>query len=225
MKLSKLLLIPLLGMLIFVGTASALTLYWNNPNNGYSSLSQQLTVEKKTNDTFWAVQWNWNESDYGGYIGLQGVPNKERVLFSLWNANAAKGKNCGQFGGEGIGYHCWVSIPIIQNHIYKLQVKRLNKDDSTGVWWGGYLDRTFVGAIRVPANNTLINMATIDFTEYYGGQPCNDRNSVAIWSRPIFNNKYIGSFGSYSAAAACNGTGTVNPIIGRHQTLYRAVGD
>ena len=98
--------------------------------SGYWNVDQQMKVEQRAPATYWAMLWNWQGASHGGYLGLQTNGNRldgttgDTAIFSLWDANAASGPNCGTFGGEGSGYSCRLAYPIAANRYYRYRVWR-----------------------------------------------------------------------------------------------------
>jgi hypothetical protein len=224
-KLEKILIPIILGLLlvfigmvnIVAGDGNSMHTYWNDNNGGHWNIDQYMWVEQKTPNTFWAAYWLWEGNNYGGYIGLMTPTTAgDTALFSLWNANGASGANCGIFGGEGVGYHCSIEIPINTYTIYKFRIWRLDSD-ANGQWWGAWVNDKFIGSIRVNSSNTLISGNIIDFTEYPDSNQCKlIPSSTVVWSQPVFDNgANRASYGYFDSA--CNGT--VEPA-----TYYRSVG-
>ena len=99
-----------------------------------ANVDQQMMVEQQAPATYWAMLWNWQGASYGRYLGLQTNGNRldgttgDTALFSLWDANAASGPNCGNFGGEGSGYSCRLAYPIATNRYYRYRIWRGSAD-------------------------------------------------------------------------------------------------
>jgi hypothetical protein len=195
--------------------------------SGFWNINQTMRISKKASSTYWAQFWSWTDADYGGYIGLQtnGVrfdgSTGETAIFSLWNANAARGDGCGQFEGEGIGYSCRLPFRIRTNATYRLRVLRLHAD-AEGQWWGGWV-RSFrtgtnyhIGDIRVPASHQSMGVPS-NFSEYFGDAVACTKVPVSKvhWSQPAANRTGNGPYqysSSYAGFAGGNCTsGSVTP--------------
>jgi hypothetical protein len=174
----------------------------------------------KAPHTFWAQYWTWKGYDVGGYIGLQTDGNRfdgttgDTAIFSLWDADAARGSGCGTFGGEGEGHSCRLAIRIRTKHVYELRVERGNKSDA-GQWWKASLrdltanENRPIGSIRVASSFTLMNLP-MNFSEYFGpAVPCDQVPlSVALWSSPRANLRADGS--GYRFSSTRNGSSRGN---------------
>ena len=137
-----------------------------------------MRVEQKAAATYWAQMWNWVGSSDGGYLGLQTSGSRfngtsgDTAIFSLWNANAARGPSCGQFGGEGNGYSCRLAYSISTSPFYRYRVWRQNAD-AGGQWWGAWIQNlstgtdTYIGSIRVAAGRSAMTNVQ-NFVEYFG---------------------------------------------------------
>ena len=210
----KISVISLMIMILLTGIVNATVIYYNQPNNGYWNIDQNLWIEQKAPTTFWAIYFDFAGKTYGGYHGLQTTVTGDKALFSIWNATAAspftgiEGTGCNTFSGEGVGYHCYLPINITPHTVYKLRVWILNSDQY-GQWWGAWVingtTENFVGQIRTNISNTRLKDSR-DFTEYYGSYSyCNQiPRSIVDWQVPSFNNKE--STGAYSSnyTQACN---------------------
>ena len=199
--------------------------YWNyDSNEGFRDVQQKVRIKQKAPYSFWAHYWTWMGSDQGGYLGLQTDGNRfdgttgETAIFSLWNADSARGPGCGTFGGEGEGYSCRIPFRIRTDKTYRLSVRRVAPDE-TGQWWAASVrDLTAgkthaIGRIRVALTARLI-AAPMNFSEYFGpAVDCNEVPvSVALWSSPEANRLAKGGFRydstrGTSARGACTGGG------------------
>ncbi|MGA9522581.1 MAG: hypothetical protein WBV82_14030 [Myxococcaceae bacterium] len=164
----------------------------------YTRFEQRLQVTQKAPASFWATMWTWKNSSTGGYIGLQTDGNRvdgsvgDTVIFSIWNATAAKG-DCQPFAGEGVGYSCRLAWTINPAHKYRLRIQpAVNAADPAGQWWDAYIrnESTFVetriGSLRAGPSDTSFLMPS-NFSEYFGSQmPTCDGVPVSIaqWSKP-----------------------------------------
>jgi len=107
------------------------------------------------------------------YLGLQTHSDSSKTaLFSIWNAIAASGSNCSQFGGEGVGYNCSINYNFQNGGLYRMRVAQVSSD-STGDWWGAWVQdafaqvETFIGYIKSPPQSGLITSSFL-FDEYFG---------------------------------------------------------
>jgi uncharacterized protein DUF3472 len=194
--------------------------------SGFWNVDQALSVSKKASSTYWAQLWSWTDADYGGYIGLQTDGDRfdgstgDTAIFSLWNANAASGKACGQFEGEGNGYSCRLPFRIRTKAHYGLRVLRLHAD-ADGQWWGGWV-RSFrtgtayhIGDIRVPASHTAMGVPS-NFSEYFGPAVGCTRVPVSKvhWTKPSANRaddgfyQYGSSYAGFSGGRCTSGSVT-----------------
>lgn len=178
------------------------------------NIDQQIWIAQKAPGTQWALVWKWlKDPAHGGYLVLQtDDKGQSKALFSLWNADAACGGQCGEFGGEGTGYSCRLPFAIQTDRFYRLRVWRTNAD-SEGQWWGawiieeapaGTLKEHFLGQIRVASTFNLIRGNSIEnFSEYYGSAllKCSDvPMSVVGFTPPAANYQGTGTgiYGHYS---------------------------
>jgi len=186
---------------------------------GYSTddvwnIDQQIWIAKKASGTQWALVWKWlKDPSHGGYLALQTDDTGQgKVLFSLWNADAAIGDQCVKFSGEGAGYSCRLPFTIQTDRFYRLRINRANTD-SEGQWWGawiieetpsGTLKEHFLGQIRVAKSFNLIRGNSIEnFSEYYGRalpKCCDVPMSVVGFISPAANyyESGTGIYGYYS---------------------------
>jgi len=207
--------------------------YWafQGSGTGYWNVDQQMTVEQRAPSTYWAMQWNWLGASYGGYLGLQTNGSRldgttgDTAIFSLWNANAVSGANCGVFGGEGSGYSCRLAYPITVNTYYRYRLWR-GASDAGGQWWGAWIQNTstgadtYLGSIRVSGGNTLAT-GVLNFVEYFGtAVTCSTvPRSQAVWTQPAANSQGGGRY-QYSsqyaemAKGSCTGGNAISVSLG-----------
>jgi len=160
-------------------------LLYDLPSNKNYNIDQEIIPKTIAPGTFWALTFGFNEIIEGGYIGIQtdySSANKGFFIFSIWNAvsaeKGAKESFIVDFGGEGVGKSCRISIPLIESHIYRLRVWQLDSD-ITGTYYGAWiLDKSinkeyYLGKIKTNKQSTLSNRVS-NFVEYYGEKkPCN----------------------------------------------------
>ena len=195
---------------------------------GFWNVDQQMKVEQRAPSTYWAMQWDWAGLNYGGYLGLQTNGNRmdgstgDTALFSLWNATAASGPNCGVFGGEGNGYSCRLAYPITTGTYYRYRIWR-GASDAGGQWWGAWIENastgaeTYLGSMRVAGGDTLAT-GVLNFVEYFGtAVTCGTvPRSQAVWTQPAANSEGNGNY-QYGASYAgmtkgsCTG-GSASPV-------------
>lgn len=225
--------------MLLVGPASAAQqqdahayAYWNlSAGGGIWNVDQNIEIRETAASTYWAGNWQWNNSNpsSGGYFGLQenGVrfdgTSGSTAIFSVWNANGARGPSCGTFTGEGTGYSCRIAYPIRTDRMYRLRLWR-QEADSSGQWWGAWIKdqatgvEQSIGGLRAPLNATAVS-GYMNFTEYFGeAVPAKDRvpRSIADYTQPAANHQGEGRYetvGSFTGSAVGSGTtGTVEPI-------------
>lgn len=199
-----------------------LYVYWDWSGSGYWNVDQYVIVRQKAASTYWAQYWTWTDATYGGYVGLQTDGYRgdgtigEMAIFSLWNANAASGPLCVEFGGEGVGYSCRLAYPVSTGVTYRYRIWRLDAD-SGGQWWGAWIlnyatgVESYLGKIRVASSHRLMT-SVMNFTEYFGpAVPCNQvPKSIADFTQPAANSQgggryQYGSRFSSSYRGSCTG--------------------
>ncbi|WP_229070988.1 DUF3472 domain-containing protein [Actinoplanes sp. DH11] len=182
--------------------------YWNfHGRTGFWNVDQQVRVAKKAPASYWAMNFGFTATpNEGGYMGLQTNGRRfngtsgDTAIFSLWNATATRGPNCGRFGGEGTGMSCRVGFTINTGTYYRYRVWRLDAD-SRGQWWGAWIANpvtgkdTPIGQIRVPRNKRLMT-TPMNFSEYFGpARTCNTVPvSKAYFTQPAANSRGGGSY-------------------------------
>jgi peptidoglycan hydrolase-like protein with peptidoglycan-binding domain len=154
---------------------------WNWPSSGFYNMDQRLTVlgHSATGRYFWSHEFYF-ERGTTGYLGLQNrsAPNLTKIaLFSIWDANAARGPRCGTFGGEGTGYTCRIDpYTWVTGRTYRLRVWAVGRD-SGGQWWGAWVQDTvsgvdsYIGSIRVPGAWGNLTNFSVSWTENFGAKP------------------------------------------------------
>ncbi len=154
-------------------------LHYNVSYGSYYNVDQEITPTKLANGTFWALTFGFNELKEGGYIGIQTDYNsigKGLFIFSIWNATEAeKGDNNSyvvDFGGEGVGKSCRISIPLVESNSYRLRIWQL-ETNTNGTYWGAWIfdnkegKEYFLGKIKTKNPTTLSNRIS-NFVEYFG---------------------------------------------------------
>ena len=192
--------------------------FWDHAAPDMWNIDQELKVVQKAASTFWALNWTWQDADFGGYLGLQtdgdrfGGARGELAIFSLWNAVAADGGNCQPFGGEGEGFSCRLPFSFLADHWYRLRLWRLEITEQ-GQWWGAWViddatgEEYLIGNIAVSAERLHVG-AILNFSEYFGSQVACDAvpTSTAAWTAPQANFRAEGSY-QYDAQFARSSRG------------------
>lgn len=148
--------------------------------NDIENVDQTIWIAKSAPASQWVMVWKWTaDPSHGGYFGFNtDAAGQGQALFSLWNADAAAGASCKEFGGEGVGWSCRMPFELRTDIPYRLRVSR-TRVDAEGVWWGGWISEMtgagaskafYLGEIRVKPEMNLIRGNSIEnFSEYYGG--------------------------------------------------------
>ena len=162
--------------------------------------SQRLRILQPAYESFHTHTFALTDAS-GGYIGLQTRQIAEdgsiasQVRFSIWDTLEAEGPNCITFGGEGVGYTCFIEpFPITMGSFYTLTVTR-GDTEADGTWWEGSVthddtcETTVLGRIKVPhaADQRLIRSAG-NFSEYFGPRAVDCMSvpqSIVEWTAPI----------------------------------------
>jgi len=143
------------------------------------NVEQNIWIAKPAISTQLVMTWAWvADPAHGGYLGFNtDAGGKGEALFSLWNATAAAGGNCQQFGGEGTGWSCRMPFEIKTDVFYQLRLS-LTKSEADGVWWSAWIvenpgseapQEHVLGEIKVATGMNTIRANSInDFSEYYG---------------------------------------------------------
>ncbi len=194
----------------------------------HRGLAQRVQITRKAPTSYWAMQWGFTATpNDGGYMGLQtdGLrfdrTTGDTAIFSLWDANATRGANCGAFAGEGTGLSCRIAYGIDPQTDYRYRLWRLDAD-AQGQWWGAWIMNmktgvdTPVGQIRVASAKNLTT-TPLNFSEYWGtAVPCGEVPvSTAYFTQPAANQlradvyQYESRFSSSSRGACTGGGATV----------------
>lgn len=182
-------------------------LRYDIPNGRYYCIDQEISPSKLANGTFWALTFGFNELADGGYIGIQtdySSIEKGLFIFSIWNAvDAEKGDANSyflDFGGEGVGKSCRISIPLVESHVYRLRIGKLEVEND-GTYWGAWINEKtenksyFLGKIKTKNETSLSNRIS-NFVEYYGDETSCDNvpySSVTFSSVKVNCNDYAGA--------------------------------
>ncbi len=206
---------------------------WNfSGATGFWNTDQRVQIIRKAHHSYWAMLWDFTVTPgEGGYLGLQTSARRpdgstgDVAIFSLWNANAASGPNCGQFGGEGTGWSCRIAYPIAEQGDYRYRVWRLEADTG-GQWWGAWMlnarsgQEQQIGAIRVARTKSLMAPPR-NFSEYWGDAVGCDSvpQSVVQFTQPAANQQQPGvyQYGSRYAGTSrgsCTGGGVTEVDLG-----------
>lgn len=155
--------------------------YWDfgGDVNDVINIDQKIWIAKPAPGSQWVMMWSWTaDPAHGGYFGFNTTDDgTAQALYSLWNADKASGKNCKEFGGEGVGWSCRMPFELRSDVLYKLRLAR-TKTDKDGTWWGGWIyeesggetqNEYFLGEIRVKKEmNRIRGNSIMNFSEYYG---------------------------------------------------------
>ena len=174
---------------------------WNWTSDKYVNIDQRIAIQQFAPSTYWALLFNFTDSNQGGYMGLQTTKTGSSdgiAIFSLWGANGCQPGSarsyCVDFGNEGTGKSCRIPYSMQKDHIYRLRVWRLSSDN-LGQWWGAWVmdlntqQEVKIGQIRVKQGTLLKNTAN-NFVEYFGDAvACNKvPQSIATYYPPTANN-------------------------------------
>jgi hypothetical protein len=144
-----------------------------------TNVDQTIWIAKPAPASQWVMLWKWTaDPAHGGYFGFNtDAAGNAQALFSLWNADAATGDHCKEFGGEGEGWSCRMPLSLRADIAYRLRLDR-TRIEPEGVWWGGWITEVtaaetpkefYLGEIRVKPEMHSIRGNTIEnFSEYYG---------------------------------------------------------
>jgi len=176
---------------------------------------------------FWAQQFFFEGTSYGGYTGLQsngilgGHVVGKMVIFSIWEALEAEPgptSSCETFAGEGVGYSCRLAFEWRENVTYRMVLREVTDDR----WSLTMIDPTagedvLIGTIRVPDAWGRIRPPTAGFTEYYGQvSSCETLpHAVALLHQPIADETIApismdaGTYGTCEAQASSVCTGAL----------------
>ncbi|MDQ3932010.1 MAG: DUF3472 domain-containing protein [Actinomycetota bacterium] len=176
---------------------------WTWPDSNYEDIEEKVAILDHTPGAsfFWAHQFGFDAGD-GGYIGIQdgSYPNGGKIaLFSIWQANAASGPNCGVFSAEGRGYTCRIDpYSWVENRTYRLRVQASGSDDQ-GKWYGAWVQDvsssidSYIGKIRVPLSWGGLQGST-SWSEYFGPalKTCAEMPQSTIqWYYPTADNESV----------------------------------
>jgi len=156
---------------------------WPNPQYNVDVNFKMIATPPDTSAYYWAhfVVFQNSSGPFMGtssrtaYAGLQTTRNGKTAIFSVWNALAAEGMDCRQFGGEGIGYQCKIPFSFQNGHTYRVRMWKLTSDAS-GEWWGAWVkdleanSEKFIGQIKARPNAGNIVTSYL-FDEYYTSVP------------------------------------------------------
>jgi hypothetical protein len=155
--------------------------YWDfgQASDDVQNIDQKIWLAQPALSSQWVMTWAWvADPAHGGYLGFNTDENgKAQALFSLWNATAATGGSCKEFGGEGSGWSCRMPFEVRSDVYYQLHLSR-GTADADGVWWSasifenpGSADAKEypLGQIKVKNEMNVIRGNSVNnFSEYYG---------------------------------------------------------
>lgn len=180
---------------------------WLWPQSNHYNIDEKIAILDHTAGAsfFWAHQFGFDGGD-GGYLGLQdgSSPNGGKIaLYSVWQANAASGPNCGTFSGEGKGYTCRIDpYNWVENRTYRLRVQAADVDEY-GKWYSAWVqdvsgeDDSYIGRIRVPLAWGGLHGSS-SWTEYFGPalSSCTALpRSRVLWHYPTADDGAVGISG------------------------------
>ena len=193
--------------------------YWDfgQGSDDVQNVEQKIWIAQPAPASQWVMTWAWTaDPAHGGYLGFNADANgKGQALFSLWNATAATGSSCQQFGGEGTGWSCRMPFEIKTDVFYQLRLSR-TKSEADGVWWSAWIvenpgsdasQEYALGEIKVKAEMNVIRGNSInDFSEYYGQtqEKCSTVPLSILGVTPPAANK--DKNGNYAYTATFNGS-------------------
>jgi hypothetical protein len=208
--------------------------YWNWPGNrDYTSFSQRVSIASTTTPGapfFWSYQFTTPIDQ--GYIGLQdsSAPNGTKIaLFSIWNADGARGTNCGTFGGEGVGWSCRIDpYNWVPDREYVVRVAEVD-GDGPGQWYRGSVRDAVtgvsreIGRIHLPPGGTGSFRGWVSWTEFFGTRPptCREmpRARVRFWY-PTANAGSIRVAGHLNEVDQGDCRARIEDVTGGVQQLY-----
>jgi hypothetical protein len=176
-------------------------------SKGGTSFEQKIRINVPAPSTFHTQYFNLTHAS-GGYLGLQtgsigsGMVSTQ-VRFSLWNALDGRTDEaeavCETFGGEGVGWTCYVPTFEIEFGVfYTLAVERLADSVDGKVWWQATVtnDRTqketILGRIQTLHTSQPHQLESRqNFSEYWGRRAidCNHvPQSIVDWQKPYLVN-------------------------------------
>ena len=159
----------------------ALTQFWTLPESAPSARFRMRVVEDSVT-AFFAAQFNH------GYVGLQTLwrPTQKRIIFSLWDATAARAMDsrayCLRFGGEGAGWSCRSDAFAWRQGVeYQFHVSR-----TAAGWWRAELrgggESVVIGELK--GRETALEYAA-NFVEQWGTYTCDSApTSSAVFYPP-----------------------------------------
>lgn len=144
-----------------------------------------------------------------------------KAIFSCWDGDATHatgwvGPNCERFGGEGVGSHCLVDIPLRANASFTVTVAAAGHNSSGAFWRGTVRDdernsTLVIGTLFHPNFDShvgygMMQVAAADFQEYFESSDCANQAVSGIGLiGPTFNNgSIVPSQASADYVAGCN---------------------
>lgn len=175
--------------------------HWSG--KGGTAFEQKIRIEVPAPSTFHTQYFDLTNAS-GGYVGLQtgSIANgklKTQVRFSLWNALHGTTDEaesvCQTFGGEGVGWTCYIPTFEIEFGVfYTLAVERLQDSADGKVWWQATvtndraLTKTVIGRIQTLHTSQPHQFKTQqNFSEYWGPRAIDCDHvprSIVDWQKP-----------------------------------------
>lgn len=151
---------------------------WTMPQKTTWSLEQLMAPQETSRDNYFALVFDFQNVDTGGYMGIQQDGTSfyaRKARFSIWNSLYAKpgaGATCSDFGGEGIGKTCTLPFWFVEGRHYKLKLAKVGAAYGIYIWRAHIQDvssgRTFhIGDIGAAPWAGAIDKVS-NFNEYYG---------------------------------------------------------
>ena len=149
--------------------------WWSWPGGGfYDDTSENITIESTTTPGqpyFWSYQFHSQYGD-GGYVGLQdaSVPSGKKIaLFSVWQAERARGTKCNVFSGEGSGESCRIDpYNWTTDRTYTLAL-RIASSGSTGAWYEATVTDTVTQVTSTRSDRYTFPPVGVDSTASFLG--------------------------------------------------------
>jgi len=182
---------------------------------------------------FEANKDGYNTAGYmGSQVSRRGDGSEKRnFIFSCWDADGSHQvswdhPNCARFGGEGVGSHCMLELPIAENTIYSFRVYQ-SKSDTSGAHWTGEVTDTTTGKSHVVGVLVFPHVGgydgfghfqvnSDDFYEYFAGGDCNAARAGVGTNGPFFHSRTLMPTQAYPryGSGACGNTDVEGSVPG-----------
>jgi hypothetical protein len=192
------------GPLAYVDLTWPLSNYYN-----FDIDMKVTTVPGQDSGTFWSFQFGFVGAG-GGYMGLQIIGSKHKVIFSIWGAINGNPNNNGDtsppetFNGcrtvfdNGNAWQCLIDYNWQVGKNYRMRLWITTKESSGDQWWVGAIsdystnNETTIGSILVPPNYGLLANWASTWVENFGYSTCDVPQTEAIFSYPYARNAASG---------------------------------